>query len=789
MNSTTLPNRLNAFVPLTRLRLLALLVLAGIAIPCQGQQEAAQAQSEQVQSEQAQSEKSVAGGTIIIQTQGPPPKPPVFYTANANASVQIRPQSIEQTIQLAVNVIQGEAKTLSFGLSGEGNVTELQAPNILSWAIRQVGSERFIDLHLKEGATELKPVIKIRSDLAKLPLVVDLAHLTPGKSVGFDSIVNIEYAEGVEGTVTVATGFAPLLADRRTNRFQSSTGGRITLSLSRDGASPGPVELIDSTLSGELHPNGKSVTFQFRSTAQVTEADAEITLLSGGAAVSQVPVNDNYRLRLASDNGTPVYKLVFSQAGTFPVTLDFVATLAARRTDWHSMDFTIAASAIVPLTLKGLDSDLEFHRDEQAVVPQRVDDAWLGFLPASGRARLQWKTARQAGEGKLFFTTTGRVEAKVGAGLLRQDHQIDYQVLQGELTSLSLLLYGPGEILDVQGNHLVAWKVTDKDDHRQLDATLSQPITATGQIRIRSQTPLDAFPVRVEGLRLNPVGAIRHSGFLRLSNLGSVRLEPVGLSGLTQLAPEQFPGEAIESRQVFVYRFPAADHSFTVAADRIQPEVNLSELVLYQLAETDRVIHAEIEMDIREAPIRQWDFGIPADYSVVSVTGANVADYVVGSQVADGRRNLKVIFTEDISGRHLVTLYLEKNEAAAEGPWVLPRIEHPQAKTVRGNIGVIGAPGFRIGVAATDLLVEKPLSYFPKPTANLQQAFRIRQSGWSATMQIELLQRSVQSDVFHLYSLSQETVYGSALINYFVTGAPISEWRITVPATLGNVMV
>ena len=56
-------------------------------------------------------------------------------------------------------------------------------------------------------------------------------------------------------------------------------------------------------------------------------------------------------------------------------------------------------------------------------------------------------------------------------------------------------------------------------------------------------------------------------------------------------------------------------------------------------------------------------------------------------------------------------------------------------------------------------------------------------------MLIEPLDRSVQADTFHLYSLSQETVYGSALINYFVTGAPVSEWRLTVPEALGNVVV
>ena len=166
-----------------------------------------------------------------------------------------------------------------------------------------------------------------------------------------------------------------------------------------------------------------------------------------------------------------------------------------------------------------------------------------------------------------------------------------------------------------------------------------------------------------------------------------------------------------------------------------------------------------------------------------------MADYIAASTVADGRRNLKVIFGKDVAGRQLVTLNLEKSEVAAAGNWVLPRIEFPEAKTVRGAIGVVGAAGFRVVVGQTDLLVEKPLSYFPKQSAQLQQAFRIREPGWSATMQIELLDRSVQSDVFHLYSLSQETVYGSALINYFVTGAPVSEWRITVPETMGNVMV
>jgi hypothetical protein len=729
--------------------------------------------------------------TIIIQAQGEIPEPPVFYTAIARATAQVGPELIEQTIDVAVKVAQGDAKTVSLGINGNGQVTDVMGENLKSWSVRKESNERFLDLNLGEDVTQLKVQVKLRSRKYNLkqPIAIEVTHLTPADSIGFDSILNLQYATGVDVAVTAATGFAPLDAGTGLKRFQSATGGQIKLSLNRAGASPDPVELTDTTLKGEVHANGDSILFQLHSTVHVTEPDVEITILSGNAAVTEVPRDGNYRLRLATQNKQTVYKLAFPKAGTFPVALDFVAALSSPDATGRGMDFTIGASAVVPLTLSGLNSELDFHRDQESVVPLRDKDNWLGFLPATGRAKLLWKTARKTGEGKLFFSTTGHIDANVGAGLLRQDHQIDYQVLQGELTSFRILLQGPGEILDVQGSNIVGWNVSNQGDDRLLEATLGQPITGTSQIKVRSQTPLDAFPVRVEGLRLSPMGAIRHSGYLRLTNSGSVRLEPTALSGLTQLAPEQFPGDAIEARQVFVYRFPAAGHAFTVAADRIEPEVNISQLVLYQLAETDRVIKADIELDVREAPIREWNFGIPSDYSVVSVTGASVADYIAASTVADGRRNLKVVFGKDIAGRQLVTLHLEKSEAAAAGDWVLPRIEYPGAKTVRGAIGIVGSPGFRVAVGQTDLLVEKPLSYFPKQSAQLQQAFRIREPGWSATMQIELLDRSVQSDVFHLYSLSQETVYGSALINYFVTGAPVSEWKVIVPETMGNVMV
>ena len=139
-----------------------------------------------------------------------------------------------------------------------------------------------------------------------------------------------------------------------------------------------------------------------------------------------------------------------------------------------------------------------------------------------------------------------------------------------------------------------------------------------------SQAELGGFPVRAEPMRLAPEGVVRHSGFVRVANSGAARLEVADASGMMQLAPAQYPGPAAEdgARQVFVYRFPSSGYSYRVVATEIQPEVGVSEIATYELSETDRVIRANLELDVREAPLRDWSIQIPDDYTATSVEGS-----------------------------------------------------------------------------------------------------------------------------------------------------------------------
>jgi len=398
---------------------------------------------------------------------------------------------------------------------------------------------------------------------------------------------------------------------------------------------------------------------------------------------------------------------------------------------------------------------------------------------------------RAAEQGALFFTSSEQTDVRVGDGLLRESSRLTLRVLQGKLGSVRLRLEGPGEILGVEGANIVGWKVVPDGNARVLEVRFSRPVEAEGSLTVNSQAELGGFPVRAEPLRLVPEGIVRHSGFVRVANRGSVRLEVADVTGMMQLAPAQFPGGEAEAgvRQVFVFRFPSADYGYRVAATEIQPEVGVSEVSTYELSETDRVINTELELDVREAPLRDWLVGIPDDFTVASVEGGGVTDYVAEASSAGGYRSLKVIFGRAVEGRQLVRLRLEKNQQAAAGDWSLRPLRFPAAKSVQGHVGAVSTPGYRIVPARVEQLVEVPLSYFPRQTAGLQQAWRLRGQEWSADLRVEALGQSVQADVFHLYSIKEGIVYGSVLLNYFVVGAPASQWRIQVPASVGNIDV
>ena len=554
-------------------------------------------------------------------------------------------------------------------------------------------------------------------------------------------------------------------------------------------AADSAVTLTDFKLTGDL--SGDGAAFILTATARVENPrGGSLDLLSGPVALTAFEPHPREHIRAGQNQ----FSLTFDHGGEFPVQVKFSA-MVRQTGGWNNVDFRVAPSVLQPIVLRGLAADTQFQF-AGAARPDRQGGDFLSYLPADGAVKFSWKEVRPETEGKLFFSAGMLSQISVSPGLMRQVALLDFKVMQGELNRVSLRLRGAGEVTRVQGDQVLAWSVepvTNSSD-RRLVIQLNQPQKDQFSFQVQAQTPLGAFPQTADLLQLRPENATRFAGCLRLVNEGAVRLEVVQAGGTSQISPEQFPDTdatraafRVEGNQRFAYRFAGADFALRIQADQILPELAVSELLAYRVGENELTLDAELELDIREAPLRELLIGVPKGFAVARLNAAGLSDYFLSEPAGAPGAGLRLVYGQPVSGRQLVQLRLEHNQGLAGTNWALPRLEIAQARSVRGFVGVSADPGFRLTPERTKGLTEIATAFYPGKLEGIQAAFRLNETAWEAALHVERLPQTVQAGALHLFSIGEGIAYGSSVINYVVSGAPVAAFKIELSGEYYNV--
>src|SRR6266446_4122599 len=347
---------------------------------------------------------------------------------------------------------------------------------------------------------------------------------------------------------------------------------------------PSPaVTLEDFKLVGELH--GDRAAFTLTATARVEDSKGgSLDLLSGPVALTEITTHPRWRVRAQQNR----FIVAFDHRGKYPLQLKFDA--AVRHNDtWNTVDFRVAPSSLQPILLKGLAAETQFDF-AGAARPERKGSDFVSYLPSDGTVKLSWKETRPEAEVKLFYAAEMLSQISVSPGLMRQVALLDFKVMQGELSQVTLLLRGAGEVTRVQGDQVLAWNVEpvvaptgvevrdlrtngllspalsskggegaettiareasvistavspvhpkEGSNDRRLVVRFNQPQKNQFAIQVQLQTPLGAFPQAADALQVRPEAATRFAGYFRIVNEGAVRLEVVQAAGLSQISPE-----------------------------------------------------------------------------------------------------------------------------------------------------------------------------------------------------------------------------------------------------------
>ena len=735
------------------------------------------------------------------------PRERSIYAGSIQHAMRVSRNGLRHEAVVKIEVLQGLLREVVLPFSGEGSILQVTGEALEDWSVRQTAaSSRSLVLRLKKSEKpvgnfafriEAETLVKVLPAFpVSLLFTTEQAALATGFiRIDFDAGLDVQ-AAGPSGLIAVnpkeLPDDFPKMSKGQTGepfafRFQGAAG-RLPLKIAFADPEAGRVVLNDFKLTGRLSDD--QAAFTLSAVARVRNPSGGRLELLRGVALTELGDLHDWRIRVVDGR----FVAEFDRAGEFPIQLQFQSAVIVTN-GWNEVNFAVATSALQPVILEGLKAATQFRFDG-AARPDRMGDRFTTHLPSNGEVRLAWKEGKPEVEGRLFYAVEALTQLTISPGLLRQTALMELKIMQGELSQVVVVIRGPGEVVRVQGPKVLAWAVEKGSNgaERRLVVQFNEAQKEGCTVLVQLQQPLGAFPQTFDAAQLHPESATRFGGFVRVVNEGAVRLEVASSSGLSQVSPNQIPQtEATQSllppqsSQRFAYKFSRADFQLRVQADNILPEVSVSAVLVYQLTETELSIDANLELDIREAPLREVVLRIPKGFGVARLQGSFVGDHVIADAADSTDALLRITYTVPVEGRQILGVGLERNRAATESRWILPNVEVVKAKSVRGHLGVISDAGFRLTPALTQGLTEIASAFFPKKLPGIQAAFRINEAPWQATFNIERLAQSIQADVFHLFSVGEGVAYGSSVMNYTITGAPISVFKVEVSGEYFNV--
>jgi hypothetical protein len=732
----------------------------------------------------------------------------VIFATTLQHRVEVGRNGITNRISANLNILQGEPKELVLGISGEGDIQSVTGAALQDWSLRRgTDGVRSLVLRPKQGD---KPVAELAVEIVAVRELK--AYATPLPSFALSApqpllsgSVRIDVVPELDVQVTKPDGLLPIRSQDLSGvlRWEAKGDAQEPLAFQIQGAAYSlpliiaaadpegrRVVLRDFKLVGRLGEDMASFTMTATAKVNRPEGGSVVMASGSGVALREIDPKSGGRVAFAGDR----FYLVFDRAGEFPVTLRFNAAVQ-RKDGWNALDFKVGPSTLLPVVLEGLPAETEFQF-VGAAKPERVGETFVSHLPPDGAVRLSWKTARPEAEGRLFYAAEMLSEISVGPGLMRQVALLDGRVMQGELGRIAVRVRGAGEVTRVLGDAMLAWNLEpiEGSSDRRLVVQFNQPQKDVFALQVQMQTPLGTFPLSAEPTLLVPEGATRFSGNFRIVNDGAVRLEVVQATGLSQISPEQFPEtDATKAAfrapgsQRFAYRFSGGELALKVQADQILPEVSVSEVLAYHHGDNERAIDAELELDVREAPLRELMLSVPKGYAVARLNVAGLSDYFLREPADSAEAELRLVYGQPVMGRQIIQLRLERNQTGATTNWALPKVAVIGAKSVRGFVGVSADAGFRLTPERTESLNEIAVAFFPRKVAGLQTAFRLGDGQWQAGLRVERLPQTVQAEALHLFSIGEGVAYGSSVLNYVVSGAPVSAFQIELSDEYFNV--
>lgn len=537
----------------------------------------------------------------------------------------------------------------------------------------------------------------------------------------------------------------------------------------------------------------------FTLTAELeTFGPAKIKLIGGDVCITS-PLQAS--VSIAGDSGSfwtknpeamVVYKdksyfLDCPAKGKYTVKLDFVSKIG-KDALLRNTSFYLMSGLIRKVSLQLSPDDIEPEiKDCMALAKNGM--TYSGTLQTSGDFFLSWKRLVDNKAAVLAVNAELYSVGSVLAGAVKLNTVIVYRIFQGSLEKLQLRVPKGLNVLAVKGKNIRDWQV-DKNNPQQIIVDLNEKQNKDYSLEIQAEQILAEMPCTFALSPIVPENVMRLDGVLRFGAGRGVKLLVDNTPGLVQVDNSSFNTTLLPKHEFALlnplsYNFSGGDYQLKAKVENISPSYTADVNCVAVCGDRALQVRLDYTLDIKDAPLRDITLHYEPELTFSRVIGRDINPQDYDLFAGKSGKSVKIAFRQPVDGKVSFSVYLER-ELKNDDAFRLADFNLEGAKSVRGYLLLAVERGLKLLPENLKNLTPVHPGSLPIRQERLQYAYLFRNQDWGGNVKISHVKGNIISEVFNLISVGEGTAYGSSVLSFHISGAPVDTLRFIVGDNMKN---
>ncbi|APZ92018.1 hypothetical protein [Fuerstiella marisgermanici] len=563
-------------------------------------------------------------------------------------------------------------------------------------------------------------------------------------------------------------------------------------------ASPDAV-ITQSTYAGAVEKDVVRLTATLKVTVLKEKGWARLPLNFGSAAVGKITADDDEKvfLRGIADGQ---YELLLNGPGQYSLDIELLATV---KTSPESRSFALNCPSVgiseLELTIPEPDQSIEIA-PLQVLLPTDNENQQQTTVKASLGATKHFEVRWNPKAGSkpimdLLASVANNTSVRIEKGLVQTTTLLNYEVLRGELTEVTVNVPADARIIDVVSTNgrIRNWNAEKiGETHQQLRIELLTPATGQFQVGVQTERTPDGDTLQLVGKSedgklqgIHAEGVVRESGRISVTTDSSLTTVVTSQSGVKRIdAARATKGAAAEQQ---AWEFSGTTGTLIVQTKPVEPRLLVEQGTRVVFDDDELRLTSQLTYTVERAGVFQLNLSYPESLTIDTVRADGMSEFNVDK--ATGKLTLSL--TQKRMGKINVdiTAHQAFDAAADNVETEIPTITPLNVERESGQIGIF-APQFLDAVTVD----EKVTGVFPGQATDPQAIGRaIRVSSWKYTQRpftltVRTSPRPAQlsGSVATTASVEPDVVKVSSVVKFDVRNAGLDTYRVAVPEAVAD---